>query len=321
MKVIRVHQFGGPEQLKLEDVPDLRPGSGQVVVKIHAIGVNPFDTYIRTGAYPIKPQLPYTPGADAAGMIASVGSEVKRMHVGDRVYVAGTVSGAYAEQALCQEAQVHPLAKNVSFQQGAAIGVPYATAYRALLNKAEIKPGESVLVHGASGGVGIAAVQLARSYGAVVIGTAGTDEGRKLVLEEGAHYVLDHHAADMPEQLSKLTEGKGVDVIVEMLANKNLGKDLTLLAKLGRVVVVGSRGTVEIDPRATMGRDAKIIGMTVLNASPEELAGIHAALVAGLESGILRPVIGQELPLREAARAHEEVMKPSGAHGKIVLIP
>jgi len=321
MKAIRVHQFGGPEQLKLEDVPDLRPGPGQVVVKIHAIGVNPFDTYIRTGAYAIKPQLPYTPGADAAGMIASVGSDVKRVHDGDRVYVAGTVSGAYAEQALCEEAQVHPLPKDVSFQQGAAIGVPYATAYRSLFNKAEIKPGESVLVHGASGGVGIAAVQLARAYGAVVIGTAGTDEGRKLVLKEGAHYVLDHHAADMSEQLSRLTDGKGVDVIVEMLANQNLGKDLTLLAKLGRVVVVGSRGTVEVNPRDTMGRDAKIIGMTVLNASPEELAGIHAALVAGLENGNLRPVIGQELPLREATRAHEEVMKPSGAHGKIVLIP
>jgi len=321
MKAIRVHQFGGPEQLKLEDVPDLQPGSGQIVVKIYAVGVNPFDTYIRSGSYAIKPQLPYTPGADAAGVVASAGRDVKHVKVGDRVYIAGTVSGAYAEEALCQEAQVHPLPKNLSFQQGAGVGVPYATAYRALFNRAEVKPGESVLVHGASGGTGIAAVQLARARGVVVIGTAGTDEGRKLVLKEGAHYVLDHHAADMSEQLSKLTEGKGVDVIVEMLANKNLGKDLSLLAKLGRVVVVGSRGTIEINPRDAMTRDAKILGMTVLNASPEEIAGIHSALVAGLENGTLQPVIGQELPLRDAAHAHEEVMKPSGAHGKIVLIP
>jgi len=321
MKAIRVHQFGGPEQLKLENISDVHPGPGQVVVKIHAIGVNPFDTYIRSGAYAIKPQLPYTPGADAAGVIASVGSDVKGVNVGQRVYVAGTVSGAYAEQALCQQAQVHPLAKNLAFQQGAGVGVPYATAYRALFHKAEVKPGESVLVHGASGGTGIAAVQLARARGAVVIGTAGTDEGRKLVLKEGAHYALDHHAADLPEQLAKLTEGKGVDVIVEMLANKNLGKDLTLLAKLGRVVVVGSRGSVDLNPREAMVRDAKILGMTILNAPPEEIAGIHSALVAGLENGTLRPVIGQELPLMEAAHAHEEVMKPSGAHGKIVLIP
>ena len=321
MKAIRVHQFGGPEQLRLEEVHDLTPGPGQIVVKVRAIGVNPFDTYIRGGAYAIKPQLPYTPGADAAGVVASVGSGVTLFKSGDRVYIAGTLSGAYAEQALCQESQVHPLPKKTSFEQGAAIGVPYATAYRALFHKAEIKPGESLLVHGASGGVGIAAVQLARAHGAMVIGTAGTEEGRKLVVKEGAHHALDHHAADMPEQLAKLTGGKGVDVILEMLANKNLGKDLTLLAKFGRVVVIGSRGTVEITPRDGMGRDAKILAMTVLNVTPEELSSIHAALVAGLENETLRPIIGQELPLREAARAHEEVMKPTGAHGKIVLTP
>ena len=120
MKAIRVHQFGGPEQLKLEDVPDLQPGSGQIVVKIRAVGVNPFDTYIRSGSYAIKPQLPYTPGADAAGVVASAGRDVKQVKVGDRVYIAGTVSGAYAEEALCQEAQVHPLPKNFSFQIGRA---------------------------------------------------------------------------------------------------------------------------------------------------------------------------------------------------------
>lgn len=319
MKAIRVHQFGGPEQLKLEEVPDLNPGPGQVVVKVRAVGVNPFDTYIRGGAYAMKPQLPYTPGADAAGTIASVGSGVTRFKSGDRVYIAGTLTGAYAEQALCQESQVHPLPKKASFEQGAAMGVPYATAYRALFQKAEIKPGESLLVHGASGGVGTAAVQLGRAYGATVIGTAGTEEGRKLILKEGAHHALDHHAADMPEQLAKLTDGKGVDVILEMLANKNLGKDLTLLAKFGRVIVIGSRGPVEITPRDGMGRDAEIIAMTLFNATADELSSIHAALGAGLENETLRPIIGQELPLREAARAHEEVMKPTGAHGKIVL--
>src|SRR5437016_552126 len=156
MRAIRVHQFGGPEQLKLEDVPELRAGPGQVLVKIHAAGVNPFDTYIRTGTYAIKPQLPYTPGADAAGVVASVGDEVKRVKAGDRLYCAGTLTGAYAEQALCLESQVHPLPSNVSFQQGAAVGVPYATAYRALFQRARALPAETVLVHGASGGVGLA---------------------------------------------------------------------------------------------------------------------------------------------------------------------
>lgn len=321
MKAIRVHEFGGPEKLKLEKVPDLKPGAGQVVVKIRAIGVNPVETYIRTGTYAVKPPLPYTPGMDGAGEVMAASEGISKVKAGDRVYLAGALSGTYAEQALCTEAQVYRLPKNVSFAQGAGIGIAYATAYRALFHKAEIRPGETLLVHGASGGVGTAAVQLARAHGVTVIGTAGTDKGRKLVVKEGAHHALDHHAADMAEQLSKLTGGKGVDVILEMLANKNLGKDLPMLAKFGRVVVVGSRGPIEINPRDAMGRDAKIIGMTLFNVPPEEMAGIHAALVAGLENGTLRPIVGQEIPLAEAARAHEEVMKASGAHGKIVLVP
>lgn len=320
MKAIRISEFGGPERLKLEQVLDPKPGRGEVVVRIRAAGVNPVETYIRTGTYAIKPNLPYTPGADGAGEVVSVGEGVTRFKAGDRVYTAGSVTGTYAEQALCTEAQVHPLTKKVSFAQGAAMGVPYATAYRALFHKAEIQPGETLLIHGASGGVGTAAVQLARAAGVTVIGTAGTDKGRSLVKDEGAHHVLDHHAPDMADQLAKLTGGKGVNVILEMLANKNLGKDLPMLAKFGRVIVVGSRGPVEIMPRDIMGRDARIIGMTLFNISPEDMASIHAALVAGLENGTLRPIVGQEIPLAEAAKAHEEVMKPTGAHGKIVLV-
>jgi NADPH2:quinone reductase len=320
MKAIRVHQFGGPEQLKLEEVPDLQPRPGQVLVKVKAVGVNPFDTYMRAGGYAIKPQLPYTPGADAAGIVAQIGTGVERVKTGDRVYIAGSVSGAYAEQALCLEAQVHPLPSRVSFQQGAAIGVPYATAYRALFQKAQALPGEAVLVHGASGGVGIASLQLARAHGMTVIGTAGTPAGRKLVEENGADHVLDHTHTDLPEQVKNVTRGRGVDVILEMLANKNLGRDLAMIALHGRIVVIGNRGTIEINPRDAMGRDAAILGMVLFNASENEMAGTHAALGAALATGVARPVIGKEMPLAEAARAHEEVLKP-GSYGKIVLIP
>jgi len=320
VKATRVHEFGGPEKLKLEDVPDLRPGPGEVLVRIHAAGVNPVDTYIRSGTHSIKPSLPYTPGIDGAGTVLSTGEGVRRFRTGDRVYLSNSISGTYAEQALARESQVHPLPANVSFQQGAAVGVPYGTAYRALFQRAHAQPGETVLIHGASGGVGIAATQLARSHGMTVIGTAGTDKGRALVRENGAHSVLDHTMPDVGEQIMKLTDGSGVNVIVEMLANKNLSKDLSLLSRNGRVVVVGNRGTVEINPRDAMTRDASIIGMMVFNATEQEMASIHAALGAALENGTARPVIGQEFPLAAAARAHEAVMQP-GRYGKIVLIP
>jgi NADPH2:quinone reductase len=236
------------------------------------------------------------------------------------VYVAGTLRGAYAEQALCDAAQVHRLPAQVTFAQGAGVNIPYATAYRALYHRAHGQPGETVLVHGASGGVGIAAVQMARAGGFTVIGTAGTEKGRKLVLEQGAHHVVDHRQEGYAEEIVALTKGRGVDVILEMLANVNLAKDLTLLALRGRVVVIGNRGSIEINPRATMQRDLSILGFTLMNAGKEELVRIHAALVAGLENGTLNPVVGRKMPLAEAPLAHRAVMEP-GAYGKIVLIP
>jgi NADPH2:quinone reductase len=320
MKAIRVSQTGEPDVMRLEDVPDPKVGDDEVLVRVRAIGVNPVETYIRSGRYSSAPALPYTPGTDTAGIVASAGKNVTRVAVGDRVYTAGTLTGAYAELALCGEAQIYRLPDKVSFEQGAALGIPYATAYRALFQKGCAASGNTVLVHGASGGVGIAAVQLARAGGLRVFGTAGTEEGRRLVKEQGAHEVLDHSAPGYLEAVLKLTGNAGVDVIVEMLANVNLAKDLGVLAKRGRVVVVGSRGPVEINPRDIMFRDAAVHGMLLFNASEQELSQIHAALATGLENGTLRPVIAQTIPLGEAPRAHHEVMAP-GAHGKIVLVP
>ena len=316
MKAIRVHQFGGPEVLKLEEIPDPKPAAGEVVVKVSAAGVNPVDAYIRTGTYASKPNLPYTPGTDAAGVVIAVGADVKRVKVGDRVYTAGSKSGTYAEQVLCDESTVHRLPENVSFEQGAAIGVPYGTAYRGLFIRAQVKPAETVLVHGASGGVGTAAVQLAHAVGVNVIGTAGDETGMKHVREQGAQHVLNHSTEGYLDELMKLTGGRGVDAIIEMLANKNLAKDLTVLAKKGRVAVIGNRGTIEINPRDAMSREADIRGVTLMASSPEELRLIHAALGAGLENGSLRPVIAERIPLAEAARAHEAIMQGSVRRGR-----
>lgn len=321
MKAIRVHQFGGPEVLKLEEVPDLHAGPGQVVVTVKAAGVNPVDTYIRTGTYAIKPNLPYTPGNDAGGVVSEVGAGVTTVKSGDRVYTSKSISGSYAEQTLCNAENVHRLPENVSFELGAAVGVPYTTAFRALFQRGHARPAETVLVHGASGGVGIAAVQMARAAGLTVIGTAGSDAGRKLVQEQGAHHVLNHTAEGYLDELMKLTDGRGADLILEMLANKNLAKDLAVIARRGRVMVIGNRGTIEINPRDTMAREADVRGVLVFGATPEELREIQAAIIAGLEAGTLRPVIGHKFSLAEAARAHEAVLKPSSSHGKIVLLP
>jgi len=320
MKAIIVDRCGEPEVMRMGEVPDPVPSKGQVLVRVHAAGVNPVDTYIRSGLYsqPIPP--PYTPGIDGAGVIEAVGPGVKHRKAGDRVYVAWSLSGTYAEKVLCAEAQTHPLPEGISYSQGAALGVPYGAAYRALFQKAHALAGENLLVHGASGGVGIAAVQLARAAGIGVIATVGSEEGRKLVLEAGAHSVLNHHDADHLAKTAELTCGAGLDVILEMLANVNLGADLGVLATGGRVVVVGSRGKVEIDPRDAMSREAVIMGMTLFKASDRELASMHAAFVAGMENGTLRPVVSRELPLAEAARSHHEVIE-SSTLGKIVLIP
>ncbi len=320
MKAIRVFEFGGPEVLQLCEVPDLKAATGQVVLRVKAVGVNPYDTYMRQGTYAIKPPLPYTPGSDAAGVVESVGEGVEGIALGDRVYVGGTLTGVYAEQTLAEAWQVHPLPANVTFTQGAGVNVPYATAFRALFQVAHSQPGETVLIHGASGGVGVAGVQLARAVGLKVIGTGGTQRGRDLVAAQGAQHVLDHHVPDYLEAIMKLTAGRGLDVVLEMLANVNLAKDLSVLAAKGRIVVIGNRGNIEINPREIMCRDAIVTGMMLWTTSRPELATIHAGIAAGLENGSLRPVVGRELPLADAAQAHQAVLEP-GAYGKIVLIP
>ena len=320
MKAILVRQFGGPEVLKLEEVPSPKPAVGQVLVRIYAAGVNPYDTYMRAGTYAVKPPLPYTPGSDGGGIIEAVGDGVKKVKPGDRVYTAKTMTGAYAEYALALEEQVHPLPAKVSFSQGAGVWVPYGTAYHALFHSAQARASETVLVHGASGGVGSAAVQMARAMGLTVFGTAGTSKGLELVKREGAHQVFDHSNGSYTEEIMKATGARGVDIILEMLCNVNLAADLKLLAINGRVIIIGNRGEITINPRELMMRRASARGFTLWAITPEEEADIHAGLIAGLENGTLRPVVGKELPLAEAARAHREIMEP-GASGKIVLVP
>ncbi len=320
MKAIQVHEFGGPEVLKLDEIPTPQPASGQVLVRVHAAGVNPYDTYMRNGTYAIKPPLPYTPGSDAAGTVEAVGSGVAKVKPGDRVYVAKTVTGAYAEYTIALETQVHRLPEKTSFSQGAGVWVPYGTAYHALYHSAQAHASETVLIHGASGGVGIAATQIARAAGLTVFGTASSQKGLDLAKCEGAHEVFNHSKPGYLEEIMKATGGRGIDIVLEMLANVNLANDMKLLATNGRVIVIGNRGEITVNPRDLMSRRASVRGFTLWALTPAEEADVHAGLIAGLENGTLRPVVGKELPLAEAPRAHVEILQP-GAAGKIVLIP
>lgn len=323
MKAIRQHTFGPPDVLRLEEVPDPIAGPGEVVVRVHAAGVNPVETYIRSGIYP-RPPTPFILGNDGAGVIESVGDNVHSVAVGDRVYIAGSRSGTYAEKSLCDADRVHPLPPRASYAQGAAIHVPYLTAYQALFHRGRARPGERLFVHGGSGAVGIAAIQFARLAGMSVIATAGSAEGLRLVTEQGADHAIDHTSKDYLGKVRSLTEGKGVDLILEMLANVNLANDLEVVARYGRIVVIGNRGeqnqgTISINPRAAMAKDADILGMTLGNATYTERQRAHHEIVAGLESGAIRPVIGRAYPLRDAALAHHAVLE-NRALGKIVLL-
>jgi NADPH:quinone reductase len=320
MKAIVVREFGEPEVMKIEELPTPVPSGTEVLVQIKAAGVNPVDTYLRTGNHAHAPKLPYTPGKDAAGIVKSVGDAVTRFKPGDRVYTADSLTGTYAEYSLCGKKQLGPLPDNISFEQGAGIWTPYATAYRALFQKAGAKSGESVLIHGASGGVGIAAIQWAKNAGITVIGTAGSDEGKKLVAAQGADHVLDHTDDAHLQKIKDITGGKGVEVIIEMLANVNLQKDFDALAMFGRIVVVGNRGSLDFNPRVIMGKDATVFGMSLFNSPQFARDEIHSAIFDGLSKGHLNPVIRISMPIAEAPKAHHEVIE-NKAFGKIVVVP
>ena len=279
---------------------------------------------MRGGAYAIVPNLPYTPGGDAAGVIAAVGDGVTSFEPGDRVF-AGTamgfnMTGCYAEKVLRPATDVLALPDNVSFAAGAALGVPYGTAHYGLFARGGAQPGETVFIHGASGAVGTAAIQLAKRAGLTVIGSGGSERGRELILDEGADHAVDHTADGYIEEVRSVTNGKGPELILEMLANVNLAADLDLVAKYGRIIVIGNRGEITINPRMTMMKELDIRGLALFNGSRAQMEEIMRDLLAGLADGSLRPIIGREMPLAEAAAAHVAVLEP-GAFGKIVLVP
>jgi NADPH2:quinone reductase len=318
MRAIVVEKFGGPEVMALQHVPDLKPGPEEVLVRVFAAGLNPVDGYIRSGNYMRLPSLPYTPGMDGAGQIEAVGAKVRGYRKGQRVYLSGSISGTFAEFCLCQPNHIHPLPPQITFAEGACLGIPYTTASYALFHRASPRRGQSVLVHGATGGVGIAAIQLAKRAGLRVIATGGSEAGLELLKKQGADFVFDHHKPGYHQEILECTGKTGVEVILEMLANVNLGRDLPMIAQGGCIVVVGSRGAVQIQPRELMVRDADIRGAMILQAPSGTLARIHSDMLSGLTDGSLKPVVRSVFDL-EKAQAAAELQSLPGACGKVVL--
>ncbi len=324
MKAVRIHEYGGPEVLAYEEVDPPVPTAKQVLVEVRAAAVNPVDAAIREGLFvtPIPP--PRIIGSDGAGVVAEVGREVTDVRPGDEVLFTGLgvgSQGSYAELAVVADVQAVPKPASLSFEEAAALGLVFPTALYALHRRARVQEGETVLVQGAGGGVGSAAVQLARAAGAIPIATVRRAADVEPVLQLGADSVVDLSTQDLREQVLALTGDRGVDVIIEVADDDNLASDLGVIAKGGRIVCVGqgTNPTAEVPFGPASQRDAGLLFMSSANAGRAGMAQMLREIGVMIEEGNVRPVVGVTMPLKEARAAHELLAKRH--FGKIVLVP
>lgn len=321
MKAIQVREFGGPEVMRLGEAPEPNPGAGQLLVRVKAAGVNPVDTTFRSGAHPLSKglKLPWTPGIDAAGEVLAVGEGGQGFKTGDRVF--GAAAGSYAEQALLNAARTAHLPSNLSFEDGASFPVVLYTAYYAVVYKAGVRPGGTILVHAGAGGVGCMAVQIAKAAGARVITTVSSKEKAEFCRGFGADVIVNYREEDWAARCLEETGGVGVDAVVEMVASENFDKDCQALRKFGRLVLLGAgtgkapTGTVNYPP--FYSKDIDVRGMSLFNADPF-FPDMIRQLDLLLKEGRVRAAVGEKLPLAEAPRAHELLMTGK-VFGKIVL--
>ena len=324
MKAIQFHNFGGPEVLQLDEIAAPVFGPDDVIIEVKAAGVNPADTYMRSGTYRIQPPLPCIPGGDVAGDVLALGKNVTGFSVGDRVFAGVAMGldfeGCYAEQAKRPAKYVRRIPESMSYSEATTFGVSYPTAHYSLFARGGAKAGETVFIHGASGSVGTSAIQLAKRAGLNVIGSAGSQDGLQLVHDEGSDLAVDHSQPDYLDAIRDQCGGKGPDLILEMLANVNLADDMEIASRNARIVVIGNRGEIKINPRMAMMKELDIRGIMLWNASEGQLGEIMTDLLSAAEDGAIKPKVGREFPLNEATKAHELVLE-SGNAGKIVLIP
>jgi len=322
MKAIRIHEVGGPEAMKLEDVPRPDPGPGEARVRLEAIGVNYIDTYHRTGLY--KVPLPFTPGMEAAGVVDAVGPDAKDVGGGDRVAYAGAL-GAYAEQAVVPAEKLVPVPEGVETKDAAAAMLQGLTAQYLARSTFPLKPGHTVLIHAAAGGVGLLLVQVAKHLGARVLGTVSTEDKARAATEAGADHIILYRETDFADEVKKLTDGRGVDVVYDSVGKTTYEKSIACLALRGMLVLFGnSSGPVPpIDPLTLSTAGSIFMTRPTLFhhvATRDELLSRSKELFSWLKSGTVRLTIDRSLPLAEAGQAHR-LLEGRKTTGKLLLIP
>ncbi|MET3508024.1 NADPH:quinone reductase [Halalkalibacter oceani] len=318
MKAIVYEQYGDPSVLKVAEVEKPVIQANEVLIAVKASGVNPVDTYFRKGIRPVD-SFPHIPHFDLAGEVVEIGSSVTGVAVGDRVWATGA-KGSSAEFAAVSHELVFPLPENTTFTDGAALAMPFMTAHLSLYYRGDLQPNQSVLIFGAAGAVGHAAVQLAKQSGAHVIATAGDDEKAKLAKEAGADNVIMYKEEDLVERAKELTEQKGVDLILDMSLSENIEKDLEMIATGGRIVTIGSPvdNTPTLPWRMLNAKNASLQGILLLTAPIEEMKRAGQEIAEKFAAGTLQAHVGKLLPFSEPATAHE-LVEQKKINGRIIL--
>jgi len=323
MRAALINDWCSPDALRVVEAPSPTPGPGEVRIRVRAAGVNFSDALIIQGKYQEKPPFPFAPGFEVAGEVAEVGPGVHRVKVGDAVF-AVLDHGGYAEEAIASEDDVHPLSAGMDFATGAAFPIAYGTSHFALMDRARLAPGETLLVHGAAGGVGLTAVECGAAAGAPVIATAGGAEKLEICAAHGAAHGIDYKAEDVRERVKALTAGRGVDVVYDPVGGAIFEASLRCTAPDGRLLVIGfaSGDLPQIKPNHLLVKNLSVIGVywgAYRRLAPERIRASFAELRTWFEAGKLRPRVSHTFPLADAAEALR-ALKERRITGKAVLL-
>ncbi|WP_246943990.1 quinone oxidoreductase family protein [Bacillus pinisoli] len=327
MKAVQFSQYGGPEVLEMVELEKPTPGANEVVIEIKAIGVNYADTARREGQYVVPTPLPFVPGAEVAGVVVEVGSEVTSVQIGTKVVtlLGSKKATGYAEYTIADERGLIPLPEGVDYNQAVALPLQGLSAYHVLKTMGRLEEGETVLIHAAAGGVGTIAVQLAKLFGAgKIIATASTSEKLELARELGADVVINYTEEDWVEQVKAATGGKGVDVALEMVGGKVFNQTLNCLAAFGRLVVFGAASGEQskLTPSVLMGKNQSVIGFFLpqIMKKPALMQQSLVELLTYLQKGQLKLIVGGVFPLSDAIQVHQ-LLQSRKTQGKLVLVP